>query len=60
MMLGLLIFCYATGTFSSRAIERLTYENVAVRLLTGDTHPDHDSICSFRVKNKALLQSPVR
>ncbi len=57
MMLGLLIFCYATGTFSSRAIERLTYENVAVRLLTADTHPDHDSVCAFRVKNKALLQS---
>ena len=57
MMLGLLIFCYATGTFSSRRIERLTYENVAVRLLTADTHPDHDSICAFRVKNKALLKS---
>lgn len=31
MMLGLLISCYATGTFFSRGIERLTYENVAVR-----------------------------
>ncbi len=57
MMVGLLIFCYVTGTFSSRAIERLTYENVAVRLLTGDTHPDQDSVCAFRVKNKALLQN---
>lgn len=43
MMLGLLIYCYATGTFSSRRIETLTFENVAVRFLTGDTHPDHDS-----------------
>ncbi len=26
MMLGLLIYCYARGTFSSRRIETLTYE----------------------------------
>jgi transposase len=55
MMLGLLIYCYATGTFSSRRIETLTFENTAVRFLTGDTHPDHDSICKFRRENKALL-----
>ena len=55
MMLGLLIYCYATGTFSSRRIETLTYENVAVRYLCADTHPDHDSICKFRRENKALL-----
>jgi transposase len=55
MMLGLLIYCYATGTFSSRRIEALTYENVAVRYLTADTHPDHDSICKFRRDNKVLL-----
>jgi transposase len=48
----LLIYCYATGTFSSRRIETLTYENVAVRYLTADTHPDHDSICTFRRENK--------
>lgn len=57
MMLSLLIYCYATGTFSSRRIETLTYENVAVRFLTADTHPDHDSICKFRRENKALLES---
>ncbi len=55
MMLGLLIYCYATGTFSSRRIETQTYENIAVRFLTGDTHPDHDSICKFRRENKDLL-----
>lgn len=55
MMLGLLIYCYATGTFSSRRIEIQTYENIAVRFLTGDTHPDHDSICKFRRENKDLL-----
>lgn len=42
MMLGLLIYSYATGTFSSRRIEQQTFENVAVRLLCADTHPDHD------------------
>jgi transposase len=56
MMLGLLIYCYATGTFSSRRIERLTHENVAVRLLCADRHPDHDSICTFRRENRALLE----
>jgi len=57
MMLGLLIYCYATGTFSSRRIETQTYENVAVRFLTADTHPDHDSICKFRRENKEFLSS---
>lgn len=57
MMLGLLIYSYDTGTFASRRIECQTYENVAVRFLCGDTHPDHDSICKFRRENKGLLSS---
>lgn len=57
MMLGLLIYCYATGTFGSRRIEALTYENVAVRYLCADHHPDHDSICKFRRENKELLSA---
>jgi transposase len=56
MMLGLLIYSYATGTFSSRRIEALTHENVAVRYLCANTHPDHDSICRFRRVNKDLLE----
>ena len=40
MMLGLLVYSYASGVFSSRVIERMTYENVAVRVLCADTHPD--------------------
>ena len=55
MMLGLLIYSYATGVFSSRQIERSTSENVAVRLLCADTHPDHDTVCAFRRQNGALL-----
>lgn len=57
MMLGLLIYSYATGVFSSRQIERMTHENVAVRLLCADTHPDHDTICEFRRRNGALVGS---
>jgi hypothetical protein len=57
MMLALLVYSYATGTFSSRRIEKLTYENVAVRLICADTHPDHDTICSFRRLNEHLVHS---
>jgi transposase len=55
MMLGLLIYSYATGIFASRQIERATHENVAVRLLCADTHPDHDTICTFRRSHGELL-----
>ncbi len=51
MMLALLIYCYANGVFSSRRIERATYRDVVVRYLTGNTHPDHDTISAFRCKN---------
>lgn len=51
MMLALLIYCYANGVFGSRRIEQATYLNVAVRYLTADTHPDHDTICKFRREN---------
>jgi transposase len=55
LLLALLIYSYATGNFSSRRIEQSTYDSVPVRLLTADTHPDHDTICTFRRENKALL-----
>jgi transposase len=55
MLLALLIYSYATGTFSSRRIEQSTYDSVPVRLLTADTHPDHDTLCTFRRENQALL-----
>jgi len=55
MLLGLLIYSYATGTFGSRRIEQSTYDSVPVRLLTADTHPDHDTLCTFRRENPALL-----
>lgn len=51
MMLALLIYSYCLGLFSSRKIESATYRDIYVRYLTGNTHPDHDTICTFRRKN---------
>lgn len=56
MMLAVLLYCYATGTFSSRAIETLTYRNVSVRYLAANHHPDHDTLCKFRRENHPLIK----
>lgn len=57
MMLTLLIYCYATGRFSSREIEQATFFDVAVRYICGgDKHPDHDTINNFRAKNRKAFQ----
>jgi len=48
VLLALLVYGYATGTFSSRKIERATYDSVAFRFLSADTHPDHDTLANFR------------
>jgi transposase len=48
MLLALLIYGYATKVFSSRAIERATYDSVAFRFIAGNAHPDHDTIATFR------------
>jgi transposase len=48
MLLGLLLYGYATGVFSSRKIERATYETVPFRFIAGNLHPDHDTLATFR------------
>jgi transposase len=48
VLVGLLIYGYATGTFSSRKIERATHDSVAFRFIAANTHPDHDTLASFR------------
>lgn len=48
VMLGLLIYGYATGVYSSRRIEAATYESIAFRYIAANTQPDHDSLCTFR------------
>lgn len=48
VLLGLLLYGYATGIFSSRKIERATHEAVPFRFIAGNLHPDHDMLAAFR------------
>jgi transposase len=48
MLVALLIYGYATGTYSSRRIEQACYDSVAFRYIAANTHPDHDTLCAFR------------
>src|ERR1022692_4777842 len=48
VLLGLVIDGYATGVFSSRKLERATYDTVAFRFMAANEHPDHDTIAAFR------------
>lgn len=52
MMLGLLVYGYAVGVFSSRKIERATYEDVAFRILAGGEHPFFTTINGFRLRHR--------
>lgn len=56
ILLVLLFYGYATGVFSSRQIERATYEVIPFRYIAGDMHPDHDTIAHFRRQNLGELQ----
>ena len=48
VLLGLLFYGYATGVFSTRKIERATYETIPFRFIAGNLHPDHDTLATFR------------
>lgn len=48
ILLGLLLYGYVSGVFSSRKIERATYESIPFRYIAGGFHPDHDTIANFR------------
>jgi transposase len=48
VLLGLLVYGYATGVFSSRKLERATHDSVAFRFIAANDHPDHDTIATFR------------
>lgn len=48
MLLGLLFYSYATGTFSSRRIEAASHDSIATRYICVNQHPDHDTIATFR------------
>jgi len=47
-LLAILVYGYATGIFSSRKLERATYDSVAFRYIAAGTHPDHDTLANFR------------
>ena len=48
MMVKILIYAYATGVFSSRAIARKLEEDVAFRVLAAENFPQHRTLCEFR------------
>jgi transposase len=48
MLAALLLYGYATGTYSSRKIEQACYDSIAFRYIAANTHPDHDTLCAFR------------
>ncbi len=48
LMISLLFYAYASGVFSSRAIERSTYDSISFRYITANAHPDHATISAFR------------
>jgi transposase len=56
ILLGLLFYGYATGVFSSRKIEKATYESIPFRYIAGGLHPDHDTIANFRKTFLAEIQ----
>jgi transposase len=56
VLLGLLFYGYATGVFSSRKIEKATYEVIPFRFIAGDMHPDHATIAHFRKEYLAELK----
>ena len=61
MLLGVLVYGYATGVFSSRKLGRATYDWVAFRFIAANDHPDHDTIATFRqpLVHRWRQQNPV-
>src|SRR4051812_37234341 len=56
VLLGVVVYGYATGVFSSRKLERATYDSVALRFLTANQHPDHDTLATFRRRFLAQIE----
>ena len=57
MLLTLLFYGYATGVFSSRRIEKATFDSVPFRYIAMNSHPDHDTIAHFRKRFLSDLSS---
>jgi transposase len=56
VLVSLLFYGYATGVFSSRKLERATHDSVAFRFIAANTHPDHDTIATFRQRFSERLK----
>lgn len=56
MMVGLLLYGYCTGVTSSRKLEKATWEDVATRVVSGGTHPDHCCIAEFRARHRKAFK----
>lgn len=56
MMVGLLLYGYCTGVTSSRKLEKATWEDVATRVVSGGTHPDHSCIADFRARHRKVFK----
>jgi transposase len=56
MMVGLLLYGYCTGVTSSRKLEKATWEDVATRVVSGGTHPDHSCIADFRARHRKAFK----
>jgi transposase len=57
VLLGILVYGYATGVFSSRKLERATHDSVAFRFVAANQHPDHDTLATFRRRFLAEIQT---
>lgn len=57
MMLKVILYSFCTGVFSSRKMERATFDSVATRFLAANQHPDYSSFCNFRKRHHAAIQS---
>jgi transposase len=55
MMVALLLYSYAVGQRSSRAIERRCHEDVPTRVICANQAPDHATIARFRVRHQDAL-----
>ena len=60
LLLKLLLYGYAVGIFSSRRLERSTWELVPCRYLSADQHPDHWTISEFRRRHLAVIDDLFR
>jgi len=56
MMVKVLLYGYATGTFSSRKLAKKLEEDVALRVLGAGNFPAHRTICEFRQRHLKEFQ----